>query len=399
MDQENKSSNHSLQPRLVDTTLREGEQTPGFAFSIDEKIQLAVHLSKAGIHELEVGTPIMGEREQTAIREIVGAKLKAKIRTWNRSMPEDIEASLSCGVKNLFISIPVSDLQIESRPQRTRRDVLNQLEQSILLATGEDCDVVPGLQDATRADPAFLKEVFLLCESLGIQRIRPSDTVGILSPETSNDFFRNLKNNHKLQLESHCHNDFGLATANTISAWRGGASYLDVTVLGVGERAGNAPLEEVVLCLEKLYSIPTGVDLRELKPLSQFVAAISGRPIPESKPIVGEAIFTHESGIHVAGVLKNPLNYEPYKPEEVGAKRKIVIGKHSGKKAILLKLSELGLDATATEVSAILDQIKEIASAKKGALTEEEILGVFHRIKKNKKDKITSNGQESSAGF
>lgn len=310
---------------LVDTTLRDGEQSPGVAFTIKDKVKIASLLSSIGINEMEIGTPVMGGNEAQAVKEIIDLNLPSRMLTWNRVLEKDIEAALSCGAKALYISCPVSDIQIEKKLGKKREWVKERFLKLIPELKKEGLYVACGLEDASRADPCFVLEVSHLLEGLAVDRIRICDTVGILTPFKTFELIILIKENIKTPLEIHTHNDFGLATANALAGINGGAVYVSVTVNGIGERAGNASLEEVVMTLEKIEGIKTGINIRRLKELSLLVSRSSGRSIPLNKPIVGDLVFTHESGIHVDGVFKDPSNYEPFPPEEIGAKRRLVI--------------------------------------------------------------------------
>ncbi|MBI3754999.1 MAG: homoaconitate hydratase [Deltaproteobacteria bacterium] len=326
---------------LVDTTLRDGEQAPGVAFTIDEKVEIAKALSAIGIREIEAGTPVMGGSEAEAVKAILALNLPVKIFTWNRVLEKDIEVSLSCGAENLYISCPVSDIQIQNKLRKTRDWVKERFAKIIPAIKKEGCYAACGLEDASRADVSFVLEVCRLLEELQADRIRICDTVGILTPFKTFELIAYLKRHIKTPVEIHAHNDFGLAAANALAGIKGGAGYASVTVNGMGERAGNAALEELVMALEKLEGIKTGINTKMLKKLSALVSVFSGRPVATDKPIVGDMAFSHESGIHVNGVLKHPPNYEPYPPEEVGAKREIILGKHSGKSYSVLNTLKL----------------------------------------------------------
>lgn len=315
---------------LVDTTLRDGEQAPGVAFTVEDKVEIAKALSAIGIREIEAGTPVMGGDEAEAVKAILDLKLSARIFTWNRALEKDIEASLSCGAKNLYISCSVSDIQIQNKLKKTRSWVKERFAKLLPRLKREGCYVACGLEDVSRADVSFVLEVCRQLEKLQADRIRICDTVGILTPFKAFELIAYLKRHAKIPLEIHTHNDFGMATANAIAGIKAGAEYASVTVNGMGERAGNAALEEVVMALEKLEGIKTGINTRRLKELSLLVSRLSGRPVHPGKSIVGDMVFTHESGIHVDGVVKEPANYEPFPPEEAGNRREFHIGKHTG---------------------------------------------------------------------
>lgn len=229
-------------------------------------------------------------------------------------------------------------------------------------------------EDSSRADPEFLTRVIACAEKAGAMRFRFADTLGLLDPFSTLDIFRQLRQTSSLQLEIHAHNDLGLATANTLAAIRGGATHANTTVNGLGERAGNAPLEEVVVALRKLYSIDTGVLSSKLNGLSELVAKASGRPVPVNKSIVGEAIFTHESGTHVSAILRDPANYQNLDPEEFGRSNRLVLGKHSGTAAIVWAYRIHGKSIDADQARAILPLVREHAARTKRAPEAADLL-------------------------
>lgn len=359
---------------ISDTTLRDGEQTAGVAFTLQERSQIARSLDEAGVGELEVGIPAMGMREQEEIRAIAGLGLKARLVVWCRMLEADLTAARSCGVQTLNLSISVSDQQIASKLRRDRSWVLEQVSYITRKAGEMGFDVCVGGEDSSRADPEFLTRVIACAENAGAVRFRFADTLGLLDPFSTFDIFRRLRQASSLQLEIHAHNDLGLATANTLAAIRGGATHANTTVNGLGERAGNAPLEEVVVALRKLYSIETGVLSSKLNGLSELVAKASGRPVPVNKAIVGEAIFTHESGTHVSAILRDPANYLNLDPEEFGRRNRLVLGKHSGTASIVWAYREHGKSIDADQARAILPLVREHAARTKRAPEAADLL-------------------------
>ncbi|SMD08113.1 homocitrate synthase [Sporomusa malonica] len=262
---------------LIDTTLRDGEQAAGIVFTAMEKLAVATALDQAGVTWIEAGTPAMGQEEGEALRLILDARLKAVVFAWNRACREDIEASIACGFEFLHISVPVSDLHIHRKLKKSREWVLNQLTSAILLAQSHGCSVSVGAEDASRADPEQFLELAELSARLGAVRIRFADTVGLLDPFSSWELMADLSARCPLPIEFHAHNDFGLATANTLAALQGGAVFASVTAAGIGERAGNAGLEEVVAALKEVYGCPGTIDLEAVKKIGRQVAALSDR--------------------------------------------------------------------------------------------------------------------------
>ena len=274
---------------IVDTTLRDGEQSPGIVFSAPDKLMIATALDQAGVHWIEAGVPAMGEEEQEAMKLILSAPLKAKVIAWNRASRSDILASVACGFSFLHISVPVSDLHIEQKLNKSREWVLDQLEQSILLAKSFGCTVSVGAEDASRANREYFLQVAEVAAKMGAIRIRYADTVGCLHPVLVHDIFTDIAPRCPLPIEVHMHNDFGLANANTLVALHAGAVLASATIAGIGERAGNAALEEVVSGMQVIYDIHTDIDVGAFSSLGNLVMQICGRELFPYKPVVGSA--------------------------------------------------------------------------------------------------------------
>jgi homocitrate synthase NifV len=276
---------------IVDTTLRDGEQSPGIVFSAQDKLNIATALDKAGVTWIEAGVPAMGEEEQEAMKLILSAPLQAKIVAWNRASADDILASVSCGFTFMHISVPVSDLHIEQKLKKNRAWVLEQLEKSILLAQSFGCSVSVGAEDASRADREYFLRVADVAAKMGASRIRYADTVGCLQPLAVQRIFQELIPRCPLPVEVHMHNDFGLANANTLVALAAGADLASTTIAGIGERAGNAALEEVVTALQVVYGMNCHVDIESSPHLSNLVMQASSRTIFPYKPIIGSTFI------------------------------------------------------------------------------------------------------------
>lgn len=365
---------------LCDTTLRDGEQAAGVAFTAAEKVAIARLLDDFGVDEIEAGTPASGRIEMEAVAAVAALGARARVTAWNRALISDIDASIRAGVRSIAMVLPVSDIHIHHKLNKDRPWVLNRLALALDYAKSNGLFVCVGAEDASRADPDFLIEFALLAARWGADRLRFSDTTGMLDPIGMFARVRELVSILPLPVEVHAHNDFGMATANALAAVRAGATHVSTTVLGIGERAGNAALEEVAMALKHSLGYDVRYKSAALRPLCQYVALASGRPIPAGKPVAGAMIFSHESGIHADGVLKHPATYEAYDPAEIGMKREIAIGKHSGRKAIAFRLNQLGVKVGDAEAAAILDAVKWRHVSEKQPLTDEQIFKAFETI-------------------
>ncbi|QTN23276.1 homocitrate synthase [Rhizobacter sp. AJA081-3] len=372
-------SDRDATPRLSinDTTLRDGEQTAGVAFTDDEKLAIARSLDAAGVPEMEIGIPAMGAREVELIREIAASVKHARTMVWARMTDTDLTAALRCDADIVHLSISVSDIQIERKLGRDRAWVLDTLRRFVDRAADAGASVSVGFEDASRADPDFLVRAAQLAQARGAVRVRYADTLGLLEPFTTHDRIGRLHREIDIGIEMHAHNDLGLATANTLAAVLAGATHASTTVNGLGERAGNAALEEVVMAARHLYGVDCGIDTMRLPRISQLVAQASGRPVAAGKSIVGAAVFTHESGIHVDGLLKDRGNYEAFQPEELGREHSLVLGKHSGSHGVRDAYARLGMQLSAGQAQLLLDAIRSHVSATKRAPTDAELLRFY----------------------
>ncbi|ABA89350.1 homocitrate synthase [Syntrophotalea carbinolica DSM 2380] len=365
---------------IDDTTLRDGEQTAGVVFSLEEKKTIARMLDDIGVQELECGIPAMGREEQRSVKALVDLGLHARLITWNRALVDDIRASLQCGVNAVDISLSVSDLHIRHKLRKDRHWVREQLKRALGFAKQHDLYVSIGGEDASRADLDFLVELMELARSMGADRFRFCDTLGLLDPFVTFEKIRYLTQRVDLDIEVHTHNDLGMATANAIAGVRAGARFINTTVNGLGERAGNAALEEVVMGLKHACGVKCPIDTSRFVEISRYVGAASNRPVPAWKPVVGERVFAHESGLHVDGVLKDPRNYEPFEPHEVGSSRLLVLGKHTGRHGLAARVKGLGLDPGDICLSTLLRRIRAISQRRKRPVEDAELEGLYRSL-------------------
>lgn len=365
-----------------DTTLRDGEQTAGVVFANEEKIRIAKLLADIGVHQIEVGIPTMGGNEKDAIRQIVDMNLGCSIMGWNRAVVEDVQQSIDCGVDAVAVSISASDIHIDHKLHRSREWVIESVQKATTFAKENDLYVSVNAEDASRADFAYLLEFAAAAKEAGADRVRFCDTVGVFEPFSTYAWIKRLVDEVDLPVEMHTHNDFGMATANAIAGLKAGAAYVNTTVNGLGERAGNARLEELVMALKHIEGIDLGFKTSHLRELSEYVALASGRSIPTWKPVVGSNLFLYESEGRAMGVTRDPTAYENFAPGDVGLSRRFTVGKYSGVEVVRHKLMEYGLHPSQEEVEALIDPLRKYSIALKRSLFDEEVLNEYREFQR-----------------
>ncbi len=355
---------------LWDETLRDGEQTPGVHFSPEEKLRVAELLSEIGVGIVNAGIPVVSAEEARAVRRLAEAGLRAKILAAARTVPRDVEAVIDAGARYIAIFVAASHVHLKFKLKMSQEEVLAASLASVRRAKEAGLHVAFVTEDTVRAPFDFVERLYRAVQDAGADRLVVADTVGIMTPVTFRWYLEEFQRRVRPKdLSVHCHNDFGLATANTLTAIECGARSPHVCVNGLGERAGNAALEEVVVLLESLYGIRTGIRTDRLVELSRLVEELSGIPVAANKALVGYNAFSHEAGIHTHGILANTLTYEPLQPEVVGARRQMILGKHTGKAAVVEKLKERGLTASDPLLLELLGRIKtQTESRSKGDL-------------------------------
>ena len=350
-----------LNINILDTTLRDGEQTPGVSLTSNEKFRIAVKLDEIGIDFIEAGSAITSDGERNSIKEITKQGFNAEILSFSRPLKGDIDYCVDCDVDAVNLVVPTSDLHIKDKLNMTHEELIDLSNNAIDYCKDHGLSVELSAEDASRSDKNFLKSVYSDAIEHGVDRICVCDTVGILTPDSSFELF-DYFNDFNVPVACHCHNDFGLAVANTLAAIKGGATEIHTTINGIGERAGNTSFEECVVSIDRLFpEFSTNIKINEIYDTSKLVARLTGVYIQPNKAIVGENAFAHESGIHSDGIIKNSATYEPMTPELVGRTRKFIIGKHMGTHGLNNRLKEIGLNVNDDQLKQICEDIKELA--------------------------------------
>ena len=369
------SMNLSDKIYIFDTTLRDGEQTPGVALTVDEKIQIATKLNNLGVDKIEVGFPASSKGEIESAKQIKSLGLKSTLVGLSRSLRKDVDAVLNSDLEYIHTFIGTSPLHRDYKLKMSKEKIIETAVDAIEYDRDHGLTVEFSAEDATRTERNFLFEVFNEAVSAGADFLDVPDTVGILTPIMAREIITDIKDNFSIPISVHFHNDFGLATANTLTAIECGANQAHVTVNGLGERTGNCSLEELVMSLKSAYGIDLELDTTRLYSLSHLVGRLTGVKMPVNKPIVGDNAFAHESGIHVHGILNNASTYEPMSPEMVGHSRRIVLGKHTGANAIKSKLKEYHIDLDSEQFDKVFAEIKSLGDSGK-CITDDDLIAI-----------------------
>ena len=367
---------------IDDTTLRDGEQTAGVVFANDEKIHIARLLAGIGVNQIEAGIPAMGGDEKKAIADIVQLGLPISILAWNRAVVSDIQHSIDCGVDAVAISISASDIHIQHKLRKSREWVLDSVKESAEFAKSRGLYVSVNAEDASRADMDYLVQFAQTAKASGADRVRFCDTVGVLDPFATYERVKRLRQEADIEVEMHTHNDFGMSTANAIAGVLAGATYVNTTVNGLGERAGNAVLEEFVMALKYIFGIDLGIKTARFRELCEYVANASNRPMPTWKPITGANLFVYESEGRAGGVLRDPTTYEIFAPGDVGLQRRFVFGKYSGPSVLRQKLRQYGREIDEEQLPELVADLREKSVALKRALFDEEVIQEYEDLRR-----------------
>ncbi|MDL2261781.1 homocitrate synthase family protein [Methanimicrococcus sp. OttesenSCG-928-J09] len=360
---------------VCDVTLRDGEQTPGVAFSKEQKMSIAQHLDDIGVEVIEAGFPVVSEAEKDVVKSIANMGLDARICCLCRSTQKDVETAIDCDVDFVSIFLAMSNLHLKYKYHKELDEMLEVAMNAVEYAKDHGVGVRFAAEDATRTPIPRLIEAFKMAEERNADYVSIADTIGILNPTTATylvDQIYNAIDTKKTKICMHCHDDLGLAVANTLAAAEAGAFQIHTTVNGIGERAGNAALEEILMNLRVQYGIER-YDLHSLVDLSNEVKAASKIDVAINKAVVGQNAFSHESGIHVAAILENPRTYELFLPEMVGGKRNLIVGKHTGTKALAGIIKDIGYELEEDNFTALFDQIKIITETEQRSVERDEL--------------------------
>ncbi|OGD45872.1 homocitrate synthase [Candidatus Bathyarchaeota archaeon RBG_16_48_13] len=342
---------------ILDSTLREGEQTPGVSFTIPEKIEIAQKLDEIGVPMIEAGHPNVSPDVHEAVKKIASLGLKAEILAHARAVKADVDAAARCDVDRVAIFLGTSYTHLHDQLHLDQEEAVKRVMDVVTYARSHGLKVRFTAEDASRTEYNYLLRICRAAAEAGADRISVPDTVGIMRPAAMGDLYRRLVKEVNAEFDAHCHNDLGMAVANSLAALEAGATAVHVSVNGLGERTGIAPLADVATALKVIYNMDT-VKLEQLPALSVMVERYSGIVRSQNSPVVGENAFSHKSGVHAAGVLANPATYEAFPPELIGRHRAIIIDKYTGRHAVKYQLERLGIQLSSEQIEAVLERIK-----------------------------------------
>jgi len=364
---------------IYDSTLRDGEQMPGVRFTPEQKVEIATKLSEIGVPQIEAGYPAVSDQEMKAVKMIAELGLDSEILCLARTTQEDIDAAAACDVDMVLLFIATSDLHLRYKLKMTREEVLRRATNAVEYAHARGLKAGLSTEDSTRSDIGYMLTIYHSVEKAGAARLGITDTVGCASPDAISYVVKKIRAETKAPLAAHLHNDFGLALANSIAALDGGVEAITTTVGGIGERAGNVPLEQFVMALKHLYKRDLGIKTDQFGELSRMVFQYANLPVPLNQPWIGANPFSHESGIHVAAILNCPMTYEPVDPGEVGNKRRLLLGKHSGTAIVKSRLEERNVTATQEQICDIVRAIKR-AGEDHGRVDDDEFWAIVNQV-------------------
>ncbi len=365
--------------KIFDTTLRDGEQTPGVSFNPDQKLRIARQLEELGVDVIEAGFPVVSKGEKESAKKIIENDLESEICLLARCSDEDIENAIDCNPDSIHVFIATSDIHLKEKLELSKEEALNRAVDAVEKVKNHGIPVEFSAEDATRTNLDFLKRVYQAVEEVGADRLNIPDTVGVAIPAAMNNLTREIKKKVDIPISVHCHDDFGLATSNSVAAVEAGAEQVHVAVNGLGERAGNASLEEIVMTLNSLYDIDTKINTKNIVKTSSLLERITGLNVPPNKAIVGSNAFAHEAGIHVHGVIESSGTYEALSPEMVGHHRRLTLGKHAGKKSVKQQLEKMDIEATEKQIDEITSRLKELGDKGK-AITDADLRAITESI-------------------
>jgi 2-isopropylmalate synthase len=394
--------------QIFDTTLRDGEQSPGFSMNREEKLQLARQIEELGVDVLEVGFPIASPGDLEATRAVAAEIKHCRVAALARARQEDVDAALRglepAAKPRLHLFLATSDLHLKYKLRLTREEALERITKMVRFGRQHCEEVEFSAEDASRTEMDYLCQVVLAVVECGATIINLPDTVGYSTPDDYAAMFRQVRArlaaHPNVVLSAHCHDDLGLAVANSLAAVDAGVRQLECTINGIGERAGNASLEELAVALhvrQDRYRVITRLKLEKLYPTSRMLSTITGVPVSPNKAVVGANAFAHEAGIHQDGILKNPLTYEIILPEKVGVPaRRLVLGKHSGRNAFRARLAELGFETTDAEISDCYRMAIAQADAEK-EITDRDLIAIIHRVRRGQTPALASAAPSAAA--